>query len=390
MKRVLLLLGIFCITCSSIYAQDVKNMQDERARIQKEIATLQSRISRTADNIEGRLVKYRMGQQLLDGQKNLIKDIDRQIAATNHRIVLKTQQITKLQQEREQLVEYYRLLLYQAYKHRDKKIWVLYVMASQDIRQAYRRWRYFKEYGVSMRSHVERIKTAESLLQQEQAQLQALQQEQQLTRRERQKQVTQMEESQRVINKDVAALRSDEKQLKARLNQRVKEQRKLEAEIKKALAAAEKKAPVADPAAKEASRTLTAHFAENKGRLPWPIDDAVVLERFGKITDKQWGFTIDNKGVTLSAPRGAAVKSVFNGTVTSVWVDNRDSYLIRVLVNHGDYYTIYCHMVEVSVKEGDVITTGQKLGDLAPAGEVCFFQILKKSTPLNPQEWCTD
>ncbi|MFA6326232.1 MAG: peptidoglycan DD-metalloendopeptidase family protein, partial [Bacteroidales bacterium] len=80
---------------------------------------------------------------------------------------------------------------------------------------------------------------------------------------------------------------------------------------------------------------------------------------------------------------------VFNGVVASVWMDKRDSYLIRILVSHGEYNTIYCHMVDVVVKEGDKVTTGQKLGTLSPLGEgISYFQLLHKSTPLNPAEWC--
>lgn len=390
MKRLVLLCAILCTVCVLSNAQDIQSMRSQSTRLQQEIATLQSRISKTSDNIEGRLNKYRMAQRVIDGQQKLIKSLDAQIAATNRQISDKAKQIQQLQQEREQLIDFYSRMIYQAYKHRDKKVWFMYVLASQDMGQAYRRWRYFKSYGITLRSQMDKIKAAEEQIAVEQAQLVDLQQQQQQTRKERQTQVAGMEVSQKAINKDLASLRADEKQLKAQLNKRVKEQRNLEAEIKKALAAAEKKTTAKDPVAKEASRVLTAHFAENKGRLPWPIDQAVVLERFGKITDRQWGFTFDNKGVTLSAESGAAVKSVFNGTVTSVWMDNRDSYLIRVLVNHGEYYTIYCHMVEVDVKEGDTVTTGQQLGHLSPSGEgICFFQILKKNTPLNPQEWCS-
>ena len=114
-----------------------------------------------------------------------------------------------------------------------------------------------------------------------------------------------------------------------------------------------------------------------------------IRDSFGRITDPKWGFTFDNKGVTLSGTKAGEVRVVFNGTVSSIWMDNRDSYLIRILVTHGQYSTIYCHMVDVVVKEGQKVVTGQKLGTLSPQGEGnSYFQLLHKGIPVNPADWC--
>ena len=85
----------------------------------------------------------------------------------------------------------------------------------------------------------------------------------------------------------------------------MQEQQKLDREIQKALADLEKKDLDRDPAAAEAARVLSANFVANKGKLPWPLKEAVVIERFGRITDPKWGFVFDNKGVTLSGHKGA-------------------------------------------------------------------------------------
>ncbi|HQB23822.1 MAG TPA: M23 family metallopeptidase, partial [Bacteroidales bacterium] len=58
-------------------------------------------------------------------------------------------------------------------------------------------------------------------------------------------------------------------------------------------------------------------------------------------------------------------------------------------VSHGEFSTIYCHMVDVVVKEGDVVKTGQKLGTLSPLGEGnSYFQLLRNGVPVNPADWC--
>ena len=130
--------------------------------------------------------------------------------------------------------------------------------------------------------------------------------------------ISRRQEDQKDLDRRIKQLQKNERQLKQELQQRIREQKKLDGEIQKALAALEKKDLERDPAAIEAARVLSADFAANKGNLPWPLQNAVVIESFGRITDAKWGFVFDNKGVTLSGPKGGDVKSVFNGTVSAV------------------------------------------------------------------------
>ncbi len=389
MKRGLLLICCSFIATVSLFAQTIDDMQHKSSELQAEIARLQQRIALSADDIKGQLNKYRMSQRLLANRQELIKGLDDEITLLNADIQKKNSEIVRLGQQRDELTGAYDNLLQQAYRHRDKKMWLMHVLSSESGGQAYRRWMYFKNYSDFIRDHVKRIKETEAQLALEKAGLKKLQDERVEARKKRQAEVDRMQSEQRSLDKNIKKLQQNDRQLKTELKKRRQEQDKLNQEIKKALAALEKKDAVKDEAAIKADRILSADFAKNKGLLPWPLEDAVVVERFGLIIDPKWGFRFDNKGVTLSGSKGADVKTVFNGVVASIWMDKRDSYLIRILVSHGEYSTIYCHMVDVTVKEGDKITTGQKLGTLSPLGEgISYFQLLHKSTPLNPAEWC--
>lgn len=389
MKRLLLIISILISITGTLHAQGVEDMQARNRRLKEEIATLEKRIGTTAEDIKGQLNQYRMGQRLLSNRQELIKGMEEELAGLNTSIAEKNHMIAELKQKRQELVTAYGSLLRQAYRHRDKKLWIMHVLSSESASQAYRRWRYFRNYSDYMRTQEKAIRETEMLLRQEEARLVALQQERVNARDQLAGEITKMQNDQRKLDGNIKKLQQNEKQLKAELRKRIQEQRKLDNEIQKALAALEKKDKARDAGAIEAARVLSADFAANKGNLPWPLKEAVIIERFGRITDPKWGFVFDNKGVTLSGPKGGNVSSVFNGTVASIWMDNRDSYLIRVLVTHGEFSTIYCHMTDVVVKEGDQVTTGQKIGTLSPRGEGnSYFQLLRNGIPVNPADWC--
>ncbi|MFY9116857.1 MAG: peptidoglycan DD-metalloendopeptidase family protein [Bacteroidales bacterium] len=387
-KRQLVVL-VFMLFAGVATAQDVGTLQARNKRLKDEIAALEQRIQSTAGTIQGQLTQYRMGQSLLKSRQELIGGIEKELSALNSQITEKTQAVASLRNQHAELLTAYENLLVQAYKHRDKKLWIMHILSSRSASQAYRRWRYFRNYSDYMQVQEKKIRIMGDSLAGEEARLLALQKERMASRDLLAEEISRRQEDQKDLDRRIKQLQKNERQLKQELQQRIREQKKLDGEIQKALAALEKKDLERDPAAIEAARVLSADFAANKGNLPWPLQNAVVIESFGRITDAKWGFVFDNKGVTLSGPKGGDVKSVFNGTVSAVWMDNRDSYLIRILVSHGAYSTIYCHMVDVVVKEGDVVKTGQKLGSLSPLGEGnSYFQMLYNGVPVNPADWC--
>ncbi|HKM31006.1 MAG: peptidoglycan DD-metalloendopeptidase family protein [Bacteroidales bacterium] len=377
------------LVAGTVAAQDVDALQLRNRRLQEEIAALEKRIQSAAGTIRGQLTQYRMGQSLLKSRQELIRGMEEELQVLNNRITEKTQAVAFFRQQHLDLVTAYEQLLVQAYKHRDKKLWVMHILSSETATQAYRRWRYFRNYSDYMRVQERKIRDTRDSLTLEEARLVVLQQERVASRDQLANEITRRQADQKVLDRSIKKLQQNEKQLRQELQKRLQEQQKLDREIQKALADLEKKDLDRDPAAAEAARVLSANFVANKGKLPWPLKEAVVIERFGRITDPKWGFVFDNKGVTLSGHKGGEVSTIFNGTVASIWMDNRDSYLIRILVSHGEFSTIYCHMVDVVVKEGDVVKTGQKLGTLSPLGEGnSYFQLLRNGVPVNPADWC--
>lgn len=139
---------------------------------------------------------------------------------------------------------------------------------------------------------------------------------------------------------------------------------------------------------------LANSFEANKGKLPWPVDRGIITGSFG--THKHavaQRVMVDNNGIDIQANPGAAVRTVFDGTVTSIFsVPGRGNV---VLVSHGVYFTVYSQLATVNVAKGSQVKTKQTIGTVGTNedGEsIMNFQVWKVGTnnntsKMNPESW---
>lgn len=186
----------------------------------------------------------------------------------------------------------------------------------------------------------------------------------------------------------------------AQIKQKQQEADRIDAEIdriiKEAIAKSNKKAGVSN--AKTASnfaltaeeKILAASFVANKGKLPWPVEKGYVTLGYGTQPhplDKS--LTIKSNGVRIATEKGAKVRAVFNGEVSSVLKMKNVNPI--VMIRHGDYLTLYKNLSSVYVKEGDKVTTKQVIGEVftnpANGETILSFSISKGIVTENPASW---
>jgi murein hydrolase activator len=136
------------------------------------------------------------------------------------------------------------------------------------------------------------------------------------------------------------------------------------------------------------SVALNASLERNRGILPWPVDNPSILYHFG-INQFGSGSKFVNDGVTIAAPIGTTVKSVFQGTVIMVMEPAEEGKYV-VMIKNGSYFFSYVNVSNVSVKVNDEVKTGQTLGRVASnldgVGAI-DFKAAKGNTDLNPEQW---
>jgi murein hydrolase activator len=130
---------------------------------------------------------------------------------------------------------------------------------------------------------------------------------------------------------------------------------------------------------------MSAGFLANRGRLPSPVDNAIITQGYG--ARKYGNVTVYNEGIILKTPAGATVKSVFSGEVIRV-VNLFNSY--TVMIRHGEYFSVYSGLKNAAVSQGQKVGVQQSLGTVASNDEgtpELQFQIWKGSSPINPSSW---
>ncbi len=127
----------------------------------------------------------------------------------------------------------------------------------------------------------------------------------------------------------------------------------------------------------------------NKGRLPWPVDNGVVITHFGPYQIEGTHLKGDNPGITVAAPAGSAVKAVFDGEIAGVF-NMGDG--MAVTIRHGKYFTTYSNLTSVSVSKGMTVSRGQAVGRVGAAddggtGGQIDFLLMIETRNVNPEPW---
>lgn len=370
-------------------AQDITSHEERKARLERDIEIIDRQLTENESKSRSILSKLTLVRAKIANRRSLIAESDRQIRLYSDEIYLSQRQINRLDAKIDTLSEHYSRLVLGAYKNRDAKIWYMYILASDDLGQAFRRYSYFKNLSGEMRVQAGQIREAKAELEDRKARLEKLKTEAEKVKEQRQDELASLQKEESQASQVSSQLKRSRTKYERELAAKKKEVDALNKEIERLIAEAMKsKDPSGKPAAAKIDYKLDAEFSKNKGKLPWPAEGAVV-DRFGQhyhpvFTRVKLPF---NNGISIAVPKGTAVKAVFDGVVKQIVV--MPGYNQCVLVQHGNWFSFYCKLQSTMVKPGDKVRTGQTLGtvDTINGDTQLHFQIWQKQTPQNPELW---
>lgn len=373
--------------CMTVSAQDTRAYEARKASLEKEIAILDRQLAENAAESRSQLSRLTLVQAKVAGRKSLIRESERQIRRYSDDIYLTQRKINRLNARLDTLSSYYSSLIRNAYKNRDARVWYMYILASDNLGQAFRRYSYFKNLSEQARIQGDRIKAAREELEDQRAKLRRLKSEAEDVKEERVKELASLQKEEAEASSIISGLRRDKSKYEKELAAKKKEVEALDREIKRIIQAAMKAAD-SGKSDQKIDYKLAEEFSKNKGRLPWPVS-GVVVDRFGQhyhpvFTHVKLPF---NNGVTIAVAKGAEVDVVFDGVVKQIVV--MPGYNQCVLVQHGNYFTFYCKLKSTAVKPGDKVRTGQKIGtvDTINGETQLHFQVWQGNKPQNPESW---
>lgn len=384
---VIIMAGMLCPVPA--YSQNTKAQEARKARLQKEIEIIDSQLRTNASKSSSALNRLALVRKKMDARKELLEESDRQIAGFTKAIGAMEKEIKVAQQRLDTLSEYYTRLVRSAYKNRNTKVWYMYILASDNLGQAFRRYGYLRDLSAQMKVQAEKIIEAKAALESEKASLQELKKEAEAVRKERAEEVARLQAEETDSRNLVNQLERNRKKYQGELDRKRREVDALNREIERIIrnAMGGSKSGKAS-GSKEIDIKLANEFKANKGKLPWPVEGPVV-DRFGQnyhpvYTKIKLHF---NNGINIAVSPGTGVKAVFDGVVKQIVV--MPGYNKCVLIQHGDYFSFYCKLGSVSVKAGDKVKTGQEIGtvDTMNGETQLHFQIWSGRTPQNPEIW---
>ena len=358
---------LFCLSFSAA-AQDKRKLERKRADLNKKIEQTNELIQRTKAEQANRQTHLSAITGQIKLREELIGTISTEIGSLDHSIVQRNKRIEQKRSELEQLKNEYRQLIRYAQKNQSSYNRLMFIFASGDFHQAFKRVKYLQQHTLSRRQQAERIEHVKQVLGTEIRNLsdQKLEKTVLLGSKEHEKQALAHDKVEE--QKTLASLQQEESKLRAQLAKQQSERKRIDAEIERLIASEIKKSKATNkgtfklaPEAKD----LSDNFAANKGRLSWPVDRGFISGRFGKQAHPVLrNIIIDNNGIDITTDKEAPVKAIFKGTVSSILVIPGAGKV--VVLDHGAYRSIYTQLKEVYVSKGQKVEIKTKLGICLP------------------------
>ncbi len=434
--RKYLFLFVCLITVSSAFAQvdKQKELEEKRQAILEEIKQINSLLFKTKKEEKSVLSQVEDINQRISASENLIRVTNQQANLLTRNINDNIEKISSLRDELKVMKADYAAMIQKSYKSKNQQSRIMFLLSSEDFLQAYKRIQYMKQYakfrkkqGEGIRAKTEHLQKLNSDLIEQKKTKQKLISENEIAKNT----LTGERKDQQAL---VATLKKDEGKFVSQIRGKQKEadeiDRKIDALIKaaieeanriareKALAEAKAKAlaeakannnskntttttiptktEVVKPASTEEfamtaeDKALAASFTSNKGKLPWPVEKGMIVKSFGIHQHPQFpNVTTNSSGVEIATADNAAVRAIFEGQVLSIQVIKGANKV--VLIQHGDYISVYSNLATVSVKTGDKVSTKQNIGTVAKSPTegktVLKFYIYQNKTKINPADW---
>ncbi len=392
--------AVLLLATIPLQAQDTSRQESRRDALRKEIEQLERQIQLNKSKSDNALTELRLVRKQVATRRELVAESEREIRALSDTIAVRQAAAERLRERLATMEIHYRRLVRNAYRNRDARVWYSYLLSSENLGQASRRYAYLRDLSGTMGTQARRLKDMRRALEDDLARLTALREEAEAVRATREQDLKSLRNEELRSDHVVAQLQKDKQRYQRELETKRRQVEALNREIERIIAQAIEDARRKEQEAARKNRTnvprdtqpvdvkLSGEFAANKGNLPWPADGPVV-ETFGKHNHPVYTTLImpANNGVNIGLSPDAEIRAVFDGEVKRVIV--MPGYGRCILVQHGDYFTFYCKLGRVEIKSGDKVKTGQTLGrvDTIDGQTELHFEVWKEKEPENPELW---
>lgn len=449
---------LFICTSSMVWSQDAQQekLEQRKAQIQQEIKENERLLQTVKKKEKSAVTVMAIQEKKIALKENLIKTTEKQAKLLSNDMYINQVEINKLKKELKVLKEDYSKMIVKSYKSRSEESRAMFLLSSKNFQQAYKRLQYMKQYTSFRKIQGEEIKGKSKELVVYNQKLDVQKTAKQKLINEKEKERLSLEQEKKEQEKLVNAIKKDKNKLATDIKKKQQEARAIDKQIDRlirqaiaeanrkaaaertkqkaaATAAAKEKKAAAAAAAKELAsanksgktikttvktiveeepieeakkpisstkidltpeaKIVADNFRANKGRLPYPVERGKITLGFGNQPHPVYkSLMVHNSGVEITTDQGATARAVFDGVVTSVF--DLTKVTKAVMIQHGDYFTVYQNLSSVNVSIGEKVSRKQTLGRIRSNGEtgktVLKFLIYQNTSYINPAGWLSN
>lgn len=443
-NRLLVIVLFLLTTAFTLSAQSVKELERQRKQTLQKLETTSKMLNETNQSKKTSLNKLNIISKNINERKTLIKNISSEISLMDAQIIKLNQEKTQLENKLGKLKSDYVKLVQEAHINRNLYAKIMFVLSANSFDQSYRRLRYLQEYSDYRKQQVreiEHVKTEiihknDSINTHKVTKVQVVKQKeseaQNLSKDEQKEKgfLTDLQKKEKKLREDQKIQQKKANDLNNKIERLIAEQiRKAEAKreaAEKRRIAEEKRKSAEEPRYKAKNNTKTStktehkannnstastssstssasvsaltkeeslisgNFERNIGRLPWPTSNGFIRGHYGIQQHPVLKFiTTNNKGIYIQTPAGSNARAVFEGVVTQRFVIPGSNN--GVIIQHGNYRTVYANLTQIFVREGDHVSAKQAIGKIYTDDEdnktELYFQIYNGRNVQNPESW---
>lgn len=414
----LLALPLLCL------GQNKQDLEDKRKKLIREIELTDNLLKKTTRTKTATLDRFVALQKQIERREKLIQTLTQEIAASEVAAGRTAVVVESLTRDIEAMQADYGRIVRNAHRRKEMHNPLLFVLSADNLNQAFRRWLFLRKYDRYRKAQAEAIAATQEMLSKKIASLETSRMEQEALlaslRGQRTTLGNEMQDKEKLLEtlkKDEGRLRDELKKKQTAheaLNQAI--ERVIQDEIQKkvqesrrtaaaapapatpttpAAPAAAATAPAGEESVSESSGDLrddasTLAFRQTRGRLPWPVQSGYVARGFGRQKHPTLrNIEITNNGIDIRTEENAAVRAVYEGKVAGVQFIPGHDY--TVILQHGNYYTVYSNLSETNLNKGDRVNANQVIGrvstnPISGASEL-HFELWHQKERLNPGAW---
>jgi septal ring factor EnvC (AmiA/AmiB activator) len=367
-------------------AQSVKDLQRQQRELQQQLEQTAQMLKETQKNETATENKLNLLNNDIKTRKKLIKNIQGEINALNSEMGTLRQKRSTLQQELEAAKADYARLVRETHYADMQQSPLLFLLSAEDFQQLIRRVQYMQQFAAYRKEQVKRIQALQAGIDEQNALLEDRKQDRSTALRSQKREQEKLSRDERKQKDMLNQLQRQEKDLLAKQKEQQKKVDALNKQIEDMIA---KQVRSTSTLTKE-QQLIAGGFEANQGRLPWPVEKGYISGFFGKHKHPvHEHVTVDNKGIYLQTVNGASARAIYEGEVT--WCAQMNGNY-AVIIQHGNYRTVYSPLKSINVKQGDKVTAKQAIGTIYTDSSEdnkteLYFQVYKDRSILNPSLW---